>query len=108
MMLWSGFEVIRESFGIFMQFVPKGVVYDDVKQAILSFKEIGSVHDLHVWGLSSEDVVMSCHICLCKKTNTDTLITKIEKKLDKDFGIGHSTIQIEKEDICKDKGIVCR
>lgn len=103
MIFWSGLDVIKESIGIFMQAVPRGINFDKVRRAIINFSEVASVHDLHIWAISSNEPVLSCHICLCdpKKTKTDKLVKKIEKKLDKDFNIRHTTIQIENEKICK-------
>jgi cobalt-zinc-cadmium efflux system protein len=103
MIFWSGLDVIKESIGIFMQAVPRDINFNKVKNALLQFPEIASVHDLHIWAISSKEPVLSCHICLCnpKKTKTDKLIKRIEKKLEKDFNIRHSTIQIENEKICK-------
>lgn len=107
MILWSGFDVLKEAMGIFMESVPRGIDFDKVKDSIMSLKEVGSVHDLHIWSISSEEIMLSCHICLCKKTGTDALIKKIQKILKKDFGIEHTTIQVEKENICKGYGVVC-
>lgn len=69
----------------------------------MRFEEIESIHDLHVWSLSSEERILSCHLCLGedeKETNRDELISKLERKLSEDFGIEHATVQVEEEENC--------
>lgn len=103
MIAYSSFGIIRESFRIFMQGAPRGMDVQMVQKSIAEVEGVSSVHGLHIWSVSSSEVFLSCHICLdvaMPKLNTDELITRINRMLRTQFGIHHTTIQIEKERMC--------
>lgn len=54
------------------------------------------LHNLHVWGLTSGRTVMSAHV-IVDPTLTDErkVIPAVTKLLEHDFGIEHSTVQVE-------------
>jgi cobalt-zinc-cadmium efflux system protein len=58
MVLWSGLGVIKKTIHIFMQGVPEHL------QDILGVSGVKSVHGLHIWSIDSNDVFLSCHICM--------------------------------------------
>jgi len=94
-------RVLKEGVNIIMQGSPPGIDFDEVKNQILEFEEVGSIHDLHIWSLSSKENVLSCHICpSSREIENDEIIRKIEKKLQEEQDIQHVTIQIESEEIC--------
>jgi cobalt-zinc-cadmium efflux system protein len=50
------------------------------------------VHDLHIWGISSDRIALTCHM----KTMAPMKCLKAAKAmLEKDFGISHATISVE-------------
>nr|MBN2277755.1 cation transporter [candidate division Zixibacteria bacterium] len=100
MILWSSFDVIREATMIFLEAVPARIDYDTVANAIRMHPEVTSLHDLHIWSLSSRDVALSCHIRLEDSRYNDSprIIREINQRLHHDFGIGHATIQPERDD----------
>lgn len=98
MIFWSSFDIIKKSLHLIMEGVPENIDIEKVTQRILSIKEVKSIHNLNIWGLNSNETYLSCHIC--SETKKDELIKKLNKLLEKEFGIKYTTIQIEKEDIC--------
>jgi cobalt-zinc-cadmium efflux system protein len=101
MIFWSGFGIIKKTIHIFMQGVPENIDFEEVYKTILKVSGVKSVHDIHIWSVNSEEIFLSCHICTQNgKTNTDKTIQKINAILEKDYGITHTTIQIEKNNIC--------
>jgi cobalt-zinc-cadmium efflux system protein len=70
---------------------------EDVKQAILSISGVLNVTDLHLWSLSAEIPIMTCHICMAHPSikNYEKTIHEIQHLLHEKFGIRHSTIQLE-------------
>lgn len=68
-----------------------------------------SLHDLHIWSLSSNEAALSCHVCLEEKDfqKGPDLIEQINVMLIERFKIGHGTIQLEK-DTCARSDLLCR
>ncbi len=102
MIFWGGVGVIKESLHIFMQGVPKGMLFDDVYQNIKEVRGVQSIHNLHVWSINSEESFLSCHVCIDGNVKrTDDLIKRITKLLREKYHVEHTAIQIEKDNICK-------
>ena len=99
MILWSSFDVLKEATMIFLEAVPGRIDYDRVSAAISSHSRVDSIHDLHIWSLSSNAVALSCHICLKMSdyNSSPEIIKELSEMLNDRFGIGHATIQPERE-----------
>ena len=104
MIAYSSIGIIREAMRIFMQGTPKGLSTEVLYGELGAIPGVGSVHGLHVWSVSSTEVFLSCHICLdtaVEGIDGDAIIKAINGMLIERFGINHTTIQVEKELICK-------
>lgn len=108
MILWSAYNVIREGALILLEAVPAGVEFDQVHAAILRVPRVRDVHDLHIWSLSSRDLALSCHVCLQDSdlASGPEVVAVINRTLLGQFGIGHTTVQIESAD-CGRTDLLC-
>ncbi|MGH8016261.1 MAG: hypothetical protein ACREBV_08735, partial [Candidatus Zixiibacteriota bacterium] len=108
MILYSSYLVIKEAALIFLEAVPEGIDFDEVLKAISAFPRVQDVHDLHIWSLSSNEVALSCHVCVLKEdfSHGPALIVQINEMLNDKFKIGHGTIQLEIDD-CNRTDILC-
>jgi cobalt-zinc-cadmium efflux system protein len=106
---WSSYLVIKEAIMIMLEAVPAGLNFDEVLAAIQSVPKVRDVHDLHIWSLSSNEIALSCHVCLDDEEyrNGMQFITSINELLSSRFGIGHATIQLEQAD-CARTDILCK
>jgi cobalt-zinc-cadmium efflux system protein len=101
MIFWSGFGIIKSTIHIFMQGVPEGIDFEEVYKNILKISGVKSVHSTHIWSINSEETFLSCHICIENgKMDNDKIIQKVNAMLEKNYEINHTTIQIEKNNIC--------
>ncbi len=89
------FDLLKDSFNLLMDSVPEGVNIDGVKELILSNSHVTDVHDLHIWALSTTENALTVHVVINDIVNNNMLIEKISKEIEKQYGITHSTIQIE-------------
>ena len=91
-----------------MQGVPEGIEFNEVYDFIKGVKGVVSVHNLHIWAVNSNNSFLSCHVCINKsfENKTDDIIKEINNLLEEKYLIRHTTIQIEKDNICK-SGYVC-
>ena len=104
MILFSGFEILKKTIHILMQGLPENMDFEEVYKKITSIKEIKSIHGLHIWAIDSNEVFLSCHVCIDKQNNhQNDIIKKINSLLEKDFGISHTSIQVENDNLCENK-----
>jgi cobalt-zinc-cadmium efflux system protein len=107
----SSFSIIRESARIMLQGTPAHIDTDEVLRDIAMVGNVEGVHGLHVWSINSAEVFLSCHICAAGPadgSDTDEIIKNVNTMLEKNYGIRHTTIQVENTRICSDSGTCCR
>jgi len=102
MIFWSSFGILKDSFHLIMQGVPDNIDLGEVVKKIKIIPKVNSIHNLHVWGINSNENYLSCHIC-SDTENHDKLLEKINKMLEKEFDIENTSIQIEKKNFCEVK-----
>ncbi|MED4934446.1 cation diffusion facilitator family transporter [Heyndrickxia coagulans] len=88
--------LLRESADLSLDAVPAGVDAGAIKTYLEQIPTVLNVHDLHIWGMSTTETILTVHIVRSQIEDNDQLLEKLEKDLHDKFGIEHATIQIEK------------
>ena len=91
---WS---LLKDTTQILLEGVPAHLKLADIRTAIASAPGVASVHDLHVWSMSSNDVSLSTHIVLAEDAEAETVRRGVAALLHDRFEIEHVTIQTERE-----------
>ena len=97
------FGLLKESVDILLEGVPKDVNYDAVEKYISKNPGVDSIHDLHIWSLTSGVNALSGHIIMKPETTItemNDIIFKIKKEFNSSYKISHTTLEvhINKED----------
>jgi cobalt-zinc-cadmium efflux system protein len=87
--------LLRESLDLALDAVPNGIDPDAVQAYLESVPGVVEVHDLHIWGMSTTETVLTAHLVLPGLTDDDALLAGVCRELHERFGIGHATIQLE-------------
>ncbi len=90
--------LLRDSFNILMQSVPKDMDLDKVKSVVENVKGVKNLHHVHLWSLNDRQVHFEGHIDLEEDLSTSqagTLNKQISKLLYDRFEIEHTTLQME-------------
>ncbi len=95
LILYTSWGLIKESADILMQSVPRGIVLDEVQNAMESVSGILKVHDLHVWAVTSGVFTLSAHAVINGDLDFHQVLSEMEKTLSEKFDIRHTTIQLE-------------
>jgi cobalt-zinc-cadmium efflux system protein len=109
--IWGTWGLLKDSIFMALAGVPSGIETSKVESYLLSHPEVARVHDLHIWALSTSQTALTAHL-VCSAENgaapADQFLFKLSDHLNKEFGIGHSTIQIERGDAdCPQGGEDC-
>jgi cobalt-zinc-cadmium efflux system protein len=67
-----------------------------VEIALGELDGVETVHDLHVWPLSTTETALTAHLVVPDIESTDRLLEAAQRMLHDRFRIEHSTIQIER------------
>ena len=104
----SGYRVTKEAFHILMEGTPQQIQLNDVKDSLEKIDSVEEVHDLHIWSITSGMFMLSCHMTISEDAIHDQVLEKAQKILHDDFGIEHSTIQVERRDFgCPNPHLGC-
>src|SRR5262249_59719104 len=62
LILWSSWVLIRDAVDILLEGTPAHINIMSLREQLGHVDGVGSVHDLHVWTLTSGVLAMSCHV----------------------------------------------
>lgn len=95
LILFSALRLLREALHVIMEGVPPYLELREVGQAMAGIEGVKSVHDLHIWTLSSGHVVLSAHVVILRMDEWDHVLFSIGRMLHERYGIEHVTLQPE-------------
>lgn len=90
----SSWSLVRESVDVLLESTPRHIDVAAVRTSLEAIEHVVSVHDLHVWTLTSGVVAMSAHVIVHDPAHHQETLQAMTKGL-ADRGIHHTTIQIE-------------
>ncbi len=93
----SGWRVTKDSIHILMEGKPHHINIQHVEKELLNLEGVTSIHDLHIWTITSDFPALSCHLTVKRNVDRDHLLQKASQLLREHFHLKHSTIQIEGE-----------
>jgi len=99
LILWSSWGILREAVDVLLESVPKHIDMQTVERKIGGVTGVLAVHDLHVWTVGAGVVACSCHITVEEQSvrSGQNVLRAVAEELEHDFGITHTTIQVEAE-----------
>ncbi|HMM03542.1 cation transporter [Pelobium manganitolerans] len=109
LVLRSGYLVTKSSVHVLMEGTPQNVEVDKVTEKILNTDGIKSIHDLHIWTITSGLNALTCHAVVNEKMTigeSEILLRKVEHELEH-MNIHHVTIQLETSAHLHDNSVLC-
>ncbi|UCE15930.1 MAG: cation transporter [Candidatus Bathyarchaeota archaeon] len=98
LIFYSSGKLVRDSLNVLLESVPSHIDVSVLEHRIVGLKGVKRVHDLHVWCITPTKMCcMSGHVVVEKGTNRKKLITTLIDVMKEEFGIDHTTIQLEDE-----------
>jgi cobalt-zinc-cadmium efflux system protein len=92
---WS---LLKDSMELALQAVPQGIDIEKVQKYLASVYGVIEVHDLHIWGTSTTETVLTVHLVCPAGYPGDAIRREVCEELREHFEISHATIQIEVDD----------
>lgn len=109
LVLRSGYFVTKASIHVLMEGTPSNVDAQEIIQIIEQTEGVQSIHDLHIWTITSGTNALSCHAVVDSKLSigdSEHILREIEHNLEHK-GIKHVTIQLETVGNLHDASILC-
>jgi len=99
--LWGTWRLFIDSIDLALDAVPKHIEIEKVRKFLLSKEGVMDIHDLHIWAMSTTGVALTAHLVM-PEGNDDRFLAGLREELEHKFGINHTTLQIENEQIDED------
>ena len=93
--VWGTWGLLCDSLGMSMAAVPPGVDPTKVREFLSTRPGVSSIHDLHIWPMSTTENALTCHLVIPAGHPGDQFLQDLSSSLSKRFKINHSTVQIE-------------
>ncbi|WP_420131540.1 cation diffusion facilitator family transporter [Rhodopseudomonas sp.] len=93
--VWGTWGLLRDSTAMSLNAVPRGIDPAAVRAFLAGLPGVTQVHDLHIWPMSTTEVALTCHLVIPSGAPGDAFLIDLAHELDHDFGIAHTTVQIE-------------
>lgn len=88
--------LLSESLNILLEGTPEGIDVDEVTQVMCSVPGVESVHDLHIWALTSGKSSLTAHVVHSEGVVAPGLIVQLQTLLAERFKVLHTTFQLER------------
>ncbi len=95
LILYSSWQLVRDSVDILLEGTPTHIDLELVRGVLCRVEGVASIHDLHIWTLTSGIHAMSCHVVLRGKEDHHQVLEQLSAIVRSKFKIEHTTIQLE-------------
>ncbi len=90
--------LLKSAISLALDAVPEGLDIAAVRAHLLALPGVSGLHDLHIWGMSTTETALTCHLIMPAGHPGDAALNEMAQQLHDRFGIQHATIQIELAD----------
>jgi cobalt-zinc-cadmium efflux system protein len=97
LILASSVRVIREPLDILMEAAPAGLDPDSLAEEICAMDGVRSVHELHVWTVTSGFDALAAHVVVDPGAERDEVRRRLEAMLGERYELEHTTLQMEEQ-----------
>jgi cobalt-zinc-cadmium efflux system protein len=101
LVIYSSWSLLRDAVEVLMEGVPRHLDVVEVREVLAGVNGVVSVHDLHVWTITSGREALSAHLVVGESSPRAKTLEEVRGAMADRFGIKHVTVQIE-QDECGD------
>jgi cobalt-zinc-cadmium efflux system protein len=94
-MLRAAYCLLRDSGRVLLEAAPEGMSVEEIGRTLATHPHVESIHDLHVWQVSSDLPALSAHVLVPTGDDCHGIRRELELLLAERFGITHTTLQVD-------------
>ncbi|MGE0599918.1 MAG: cation diffusion facilitator family transporter [Dehalococcoidia bacterium] len=101
------FRLMKEAVDVLLEGTPRGLEFEEVAGAMTDIEGVRSIHDLHIWSVTSGFTALSGHVDVPETANRQSVLVDLHRMLTERFDIDHVTLQVETGEIEREMGQPC-
>lgn len=98
LILRSAWRITSQSAHMLLEGTPDQIDVDNVLHALEAMDGVREVHDLHVWGLTLKDMIVTAHLVVEEGVDRDGILRDAGVLITQRFAIEHVTLQLESKE----------
>ena len=91
----GGARILYDATNLLLDSVPRDVDSLAVREFLQAYPNVADICDLHIWGLSSSETMLTAHLVVSGDTDRDRFLHRLSTELKTRFGLAHMTVQLE-------------
>jgi len=101
--LWvlpRSWTLLSVSLNVLLEGVPEGLALNDIENALVLVPGVCSVHDLHVWAITTGKTSLTAHLTVAENADAESVMRQATEMLQQRFAVTHTTLQTEQGLVC--------
>jgi cobalt-zinc-cadmium efflux system protein len=90
----GAWRLVSESVDVLLEAAPRHITVSEVRSRLEAIPNVESVHDLHVWTVTSGMIAMSAHV-IVRESEQHQAVLELAHDTMQELGIQHVTLQLE-------------
>ena len=97
LILRSAWSLVKRSAHVLLEGAPEWLDVDAMQQRIIDrVPGVDGIHHVHIWGLTPQQLMLTMHVTVGEPVASQSAVIRdVKNLLQQEYGIGHSTIEIE-------------
>jgi len=95
LVLATTFSILKKTIGVLMEATPSGINYEIVKSSFLSVNGIKQIHNLRIWGLTTDKTALAAHLAVERGFDTQKVLHAATIKIRSVYNFYEMTLQVE-------------
>ncbi|MGB5447829.1 MAG: cation diffusion facilitator family transporter [Woeseiaceae bacterium] len=97
LILKSAWSLVKRSAHILLEGAPEWLDVETMQERIVArVSGVGEIHHVHIWGLTPQQLMLTMHVSLDGPVESQSAVIRdVKTFLQEEYGIGHSTIEVD-------------
>ena len=97
LILRSAWSLVKRSAHVLLEGAPEWLDVDAMQQRIIDHVPgVDGIHHVHIWGLTPQQLMLTMHVTVGEPVASQSAVIRdVKSLLQREYGVGHSTIEIE-------------
>jgi len=95
LVLATTISILRNTVGVLMEATPAGISYEVVKNTFLAVDGIKHIHNLRIWGLTTDKTALAAHLAVEEGYDAQQVLQEATKKIRAKYDLYEMTLQVE-------------
>ena len=95
LMVRAAWGLLRETGRVLLEAAPLGADPQVIARDIVANPSVDSVHDVHIWLISSGFPALSAHVLVKNEVDCHSVRRELEEMLEQKYNVEHTTLQVD-------------